>query len=302
MRSDAVIATGRSDYPNQVNNVLCFPYIFRGALDVGATTINEEMKLAVVQALADLAMAPVPDKVATAYGGQLLSFGPDYLIPKPFDLRLILELPVAVARAAMETGVATRPIEDFAAYSEQLSKFVFRTRMVMKPIVEQARSKRKRVIYAEGEEERVLRAVQMVLDDGLAEPILIGRRRWVQKRIDTLGLALKIDKDFQLIDPFDHRYYEECWQAYHRLRERYGVDPSEARIRINTRTTVLGAMLVRLGYADVMLCGIIGSYQGHLQRVIEVLGFAQRCAYSGGHAIVAYRQGQSVSVRHQCES
>ncbi len=275
VRPDAVIATGRSDYPNQVNNVLCFPYIFRGALDVGATTINEEMKLAAVQALADLTMAPVPDKVASAYGGQLLSFGPDYLIPKPFDLRLILELPVAVARAAMDSGVASRPIQDFDAYRDKLSKFVYRTRMVMKPIFERAKSDRKRVIYAEGEEERVLRAVQMVLEQDLAEPILIGRRRWVENRINSLGLKLKIDQDFQLIDPFNHVHYEECWRAYHRLRERYGVDPSKARIRINTRTTALGAMLVHLGYADVLLCGIVGSYQGHLQRVVEIMGLRE---------------------------
>lgn len=276
VRPDAIIATGRSDYPNQVNNVLCFPYLFRGALDVVATTINEEMKLAVVKALADIALEEPPEEVVTAYGGQALSFGPEYLIPKPLDSRLIMELPVAVAKAAMDSGVATRPIADLKAYREQLSKFVYRTGVAMKPVFERAQTDPRRVVYAEGEEERVLRAVQTVIDDGLARPILIGRRDRVLNRITKLGLRMQVDQDFQLIDPFDNPYYEECWQGYHRLLERHGVDPNMARIRVNTRTTVLGAMLVRLGHADVMLCGTIGRYHRHLDHVIEILGPAEK--------------------------
>lgn len=272
VRPDAIIATGRSDYPNQVNNVLCFPYLFRGALDVGATTINEAMKLAAVQALADLAMVPPSDDVAVAYAGQNLNFGPEYLIPKPFDTRLMQTLPVAVAKAAMDSGVATRPIEDFHAYQERLSQQVFRSGMAMKPVIETARTRRKRVLYAEGEEARVLRAVQVVIDDGIAEPVVIGRRKWVERRIEELALRIRPDKDFELIDPFNHAYYEECWQFYHQLMERHGVDPSDARIRINTRTTVLAATLLRLGHADSMLCGVMGTYQNHLNHVINILG------------------------------
>jgi len=277
VRPDAIVATGRSDYPNQVNNVLCFPYIFRGALDVGATTINDAMKLACVRALADLAMAPFSDndEIAAAYSDQALRFGPDYLIPKPFDPRLMLRLPIAVARAAMDSGVATRPIGDFKAYHEQLNQYVFRSGMIMRPMIERAKTDPKRVIYAQGEEVRVLRAVQVVIEDGLAKPILIGRPQRVEERIKELGLHIQVDRDFQLIDPFNNPYYHQCWEEYHRLRERYGVDPSSARIRVNTRVTVLGALLVRLGYADVMLCGITGSYRRHLDHVMDVLGLAE---------------------------
>ncbi len=273
-RPDAIIATGRSDYPNQVNNVLCFPYIFRGALDVGATGINEEMKLACVRALADLAMRPASDtdELAAAYGDQSLSFGPDYLIPKPFDPRLMLELPVAVARAAMNSGVATRPIEDCRTYQQRLSQYVYRSGMVMRPVFDRAKSDPKRVLYAQGEEPRVLRAVQVVIDEGIAKPIVIGRRGRVAERLEELGLYIKIDKDFDLIDPLDNPYYEEAWQEYHRLRERYGVDPGSARIRINTRATVLGAILVHMGYADVMLAGIVGEYKAHLEHIVSILG------------------------------
>ncbi|MGF1526260.1 MAG: NADP-dependent malic enzyme [Candidatus Competibacterales bacterium] len=274
VRDDAIIATGRSDYPNQVNNVLCFPYMFRGALDVGATTINEAMKLAMVDALAELATRPVDEDVAAAYGAKRLQFGPDYLIPKPFDNRLMVELPQAVARAAMASKVATRPIEDFAAYRARLGDYVDRTNLAMRPIFDQAKADPKRVVYAEGEEERVLRAVQVVLEEQTAVPIVIGRRDWVAKRLEKTGLGLRIDRDFQLIDPFDNPHYSECWQAYHSLRERFGVDPSAARIRINTRPTVLGAMLVRLGYADALLCGTIGSYWDHLRHVKETVGLS----------------------------
>jgi malate dehydrogenase (oxaloacetate-decarboxylating)(NADP+) len=278
VRPDAIIATGRSDYPNQVNNVLCFPYIFRGALDVGATTINEAMKLACVHALAHLAMTPPSDEddvMAMAYGDQTLHFGPDYLIPKPFDPRLVIELPMAVARAAMESSVATRPIRDFKAYQQQLSQYVFRSGMVMRPLIERAKADPRRIIVAAGEEVRVLRAVQVAIDDGLVtEPILIGRPQRVQERLRELGLHIQIDRDFQLLDPFNNPHYHECWMEYHRLRERYGVDPSDARIRVNTRVTVLGALLLRLGYGDVLLCGITGRYHRHLEHVAEVLGLA----------------------------
>ncbi|MCP3869258.1 MAG: NADP-dependent malic enzyme [Gammaproteobacteria bacterium] len=271
-RPDAIVATGRSDYPNQVNNVLCFPYLFRGALDVGATTINEEMKMATVEALADMTMQQASENVAKAYIGEELSFGPEYLIPKPFDTRLILDLPVAVARAAMKSGVATRPIADFDAYREQLGRIVFRTGTAMRPVFECAKADPKRVIYAEGEEDRVLRAVQVVVDEGLAHPILIGRRTRVLAGIQRLGLPIKEDEHFELIDPFDNPRYEECWQAYHRLARRRGIDPSVARIRVNTRPTVLAAILLQLGYADAMVCGTVGRYDRHLKFVMNVLG------------------------------
>ena len=278
VRPDAIIATGRSDYPNQVNNVLCFPYIFRGALDVGATIINEAMKLACVQALAHLAMTPPSDEddvMALAYGDQTLQFGPEYLIPKPFDPRLIVELPLAIARAAMDSGVATRPIKDFETYRQQLSQYVFRSGMLMRPLIERTKAAPKRVIFSAGEEVRVLRALQVAIEDGLVtEPIVVGRPQRVEERIQELGLHIRSDRDFQLIDPFHNPYYHECWTEYHRLRERHGVDPSDARIRVNTRVTVLGALLLRLGYGDTLLCGITGRYHRHLEHVMEVLGLA----------------------------
>jgi malate dehydrogenase (oxaloacetate-decarboxylating)(NADP+) len=271
-RPDAIIATGRSDFPNQVNNVLCFPYLFRGALDVGATTINEEMKMATVRALADMTMHHASDNVAVAYVGEELNFGPEYLIPKPFDTRLMLELPVAVARAAMESGVATRPIKDFRAYREQLERHVFRTGSVMRPVFERSKADPRRVIYAEGEDERVLRAVQVVVDEGLAKPILIGRRDRVLGAIEKLRLSIRVEEHFELIDPFDNPHYERCWQAYHEKCRRRGIDPSVARIRVNTRPTVLAAILLHLGHADAMLCGTVGRYDRHLKFVLDILG------------------------------
>jgi malate dehydrogenase (oxaloacetate-decarboxylating)(NADP+) len=271
-RPDAIIATGRSDYPNQVNNVLCFPYIFRGALDVGATTINEAMQLACVRALAELAREPDSQEETAAYGDQPLSFGPEYLIPKPFEPRLLLTLPLAVARAAMDSGVATRPIRDFSAYHAQLSQRVYRSGLVMRPLFDRAKTDRKRVLYAQGEEERVLWATQAVLDDGLATPILIGRRWRVEQRIAELGLRIRPDRDFELVDPQNNPYYEDCWQEYHRLCGRQGVDPSKARIRVNTRATVIGALLLRLGHADALLCGLIGGYPDHVEYVLDIIG------------------------------
>ncbi|MBW7851271.1 MAG: NADP-dependent malic enzyme [Rhodospirillales bacterium] len=282
VRPDAVIATGRSDYPNQVNNVLCFPYIFRGALDVGATEINEEMKLAAVHALAELAFAESDERVAAAYGGQQLSFGPEYLIPKPFDPRLIVKVAPAVARAAMETGVATRPIADFAAYREGLEQFVFVSGLVMKPVFDRARRAPQRIVYAEGEERRVLRAVQVVADEGLAKPILVGRREVVARRIDELDLRLRIDRDFELVDPDDDPRYNEYWRLYHGIMERSGVSPDYARTVVRTRNTVIAALMLRREEADGMICGTIGRYDRHLRHVLDVVGLRP-----GAHAASA---------------
>ncbi|HVJ55452.1 MAG TPA: NADP-dependent malic enzyme [Aliidongia sp.] len=271
-RPDAIIATGRSDYPNQVNNVLCFPYLFRGALDCGATVINEAMKIACVEALSDLALAEPSDVVAAAYGDQSLLFGPDYIIPKPFDPRLITTLAPAVAKAAMDSGVATRPIEDFAAYRQRLSQFVFRSGLVMKPVFDRARQEPKRLAYAEGEDERVLRAVQTVIDEGLAKPIVIGRKDVVQRRIEKLSLHIRIGEHFELVDPEDDPRYHEYWTLYHQLLERKGVSPDHARNIVRTRTTVIAALMVARGEADAMLCGAVGSFDRHLRHVVDVLG------------------------------
>ena len=271
-RPDAIIATGRSDYPNQVNNVLCFPYLFRGALDCGATVINEAMKIACVEALADLALAEPSDVVAAAYGDQNLSFGPDYLIPKPFDPRLITTLAPAVAKAAMDSGVATRPIDDFDAYRQRLSQFVFRSGLVMKPVFDRARQDPRRLVYAEGEDERVLRAVQQVIDDNLAKPIVIGRREVVERRLQKLGLHSKLDKDFELVDPEDDPRFHEYWTLYHKLMERKGVSPDSARTLVRTRTSLIAALMVERGEADAMLCGAVGQFDRHLSHVVDVLG------------------------------
>ncbi|HEY3919523.1 MAG TPA: NADP-dependent malic enzyme [Stellaceae bacterium] len=271
-KPDAIIATGRTDYPNQVNNVLCFPFIFRGALDVGATTINEAMKLACVEALADLALAPPSDVVAAAYGDTMLTFGPDYLIPKPFDPRLILELAPAVAKAAMESGVATRPIEDFAAYRQRLTQFVFRSGLVMRPIFQRARSDPKRVVYAEGEDERVLRAVQQAVDEGLARPIIVARREVARRRIERLNLRFKLDQDVELVDPQDDPRYNDYSALYHQLMERKGISPDYARYLVRTRNPVIAALMVKRGEADAMLCGAVGQYERHLQHITDIIG------------------------------
>ncbi len=271
-REDAIIGTGRSDYPNQVNNVLCFPFIFRGALDVGATAINEAMKIACVHALADLAQQESSDIVASAYGDQGLSFGPDYLIPKPFDPRLIVQLAPAVAKAAMDTGVATRPIEDFETYRRQLERFVYRSGQVMRPMFERARERPMRIAYAEGEEERVLRAVQVALDEGLARPILIGRRDVVERRIEKLGLRIRIDGNVDLVDPQNDPRYNTYWQAYHDLMARSGVSPDRARTIVRTNTTVIAALMVHRGEADSMICGSVGPYRDHLNHVLCIAG------------------------------
>jgi malate dehydrogenase (oxaloacetate-decarboxylating)(NADP+) len=273
-RPDAIIATGRSDYPNQVNNVLCFPYIFRGALDVGATQINEEMKIACVKALADLAMAESSEIVANVYAGQELRFGPDYLIPKPFDPRLIVHLAPAVAKAAMDSGVATRPIADLEAYRQRLEQFVFRSGQVMRPVFDAARRDPRRVVYAEGEDERVLRAVQVAVDDGLAKPIVIGRARVVMKRIETLGLRIAPGKDVELCDPEGDPRFREYWQLYHALMERKGVTPGNARAVVRSDTTVIACLMLHRGEADAMLCGAVGPFQSHLKHVLDIVGKA----------------------------
>ncbi|ROR32821.1 NADP-dependent malic enzyme [Inmirania thermothiophila] len=272
VRPDAIIATGRSDYPNQVNNVLCFPFIFRGALDVGATTINEAMKIACVKAIANLALAEPSDIVVAAYGGQSLRFGPDYLIPKPFDPRLIVEIAPAVARAAMETGVATRPIEDFRAYRERLQQFVFKSGLVMKPIFECAKQDPKRIAFAEGEEPRVLQAVSQIVAEGLARPILIGRPSVIRSRIEQLGLRLVEGEHYELVNILDHPEYKSYWQQYHRIMERRGVSPDYARKIVRTRQTVIAALMVLRGAADALICGTTGRFHRHLKHVIDVLG------------------------------
>ncbi len=275
VRPDAIIATGRSDYPNQVNNVLCFPFLFRGALDVGATTINEEMKLACAGAIADLALAESSEIVATAYRGEELRFGPEYLIPKPFDPRLIAEIAPAVAKAAMASGVATRPITDFEAYDDKLSRFVFRSGLLMKPVFARASRERKRLVYAEGEDERVLRAVQVVVDEGLAEPVLVGRPEVVAMRLEGLGLRVRPGHGFELVNPGDDSRFREYWSLYHELMARDGVSPEAARTLVRTNTTVIAALMLRRGEAEAMICGTYGHYHEHLRHVLDVIGLAE---------------------------
>jgi malate dehydrogenase (oxaloacetate-decarboxylating)(NADP+) len=273
-RPDAIIATGRSDYPNQVNNVLCFPFIFRGALDVGATTINEEMKLATVKAIADLAMAETSEVVARAYGDDGQSFGADFLIPRPFDPRLILEIAPAVARAAMDSGVAARPIEDFDAYRQKLAEFVFRSGLTMKPIFDRARRDPRRVAYAEGEDERVLRAVQVALDEGIAKPVVVGRPEVIATRIKRLGLRMEAERDFEVINPESDPRFNAYSHAYHGMMERKGVSPDRARTAVRTNNTIIAALAVHLGDADAMICGVEGRYNFHLEFVRGIIGLA----------------------------
>jgi len=271
-RPDAIIATGRSDYPNQVNNVLCFPFIFRGALDVGATGINEAMKIAAVHAIADLATAEQSDIVAAAYGEQNVRFGSEYLIPRPFDPRLIVQIAPAVARAAMASGVATRPIENFGAYRDSLQQFVYNTGFLMKPLFAAAKQAPQRIVYAEGEDERVLRAVQVVVDEGLAKPILIGRPAVIERYIERHGLRIRPGVDFELINIESHPHYREYWQEYHRLTERRGVSVQYAKIEMRRRGTGIGAMAIHRGEADGMLCGTFGTHDLHLHYVDQILG------------------------------
>ena len=272
-RPDAVIATGRSDFPNQVNNVLCFPFIFRGALDVGATTINEAMKLACVHAIADLAMAEQSDIVASAYGEQNVAFGPEYLIPKPFDPRLIIKVAPAVAKAAMDSGVATRPIADLDLYAQQLNEFVYHSGLLMKPVFSAAKAAAKnRIALAEGEDERILRATQVIVDERLARPILIGRPAVIERRLERFGLRIKPGADFDLVNPENDPRYRDYWEEYHRLTERRGVSQHYAQIEMRRRLTLIGAMMMHRGAADGMLCGTFGTHALHLHYVDQVIG------------------------------
>jgi malate dehydrogenase (oxaloacetate-decarboxylating)(NADP+) len=274
-RPDCVIATGRSDYPNQVNNVLCFPFIFRGALDVGATTISDEMEIAAVHAIAELAQAETSEQVALAYGIESISFGPDYIIPRPFDPRLIARVAPAVAKAAMDSGVATRPIADLEAYRESLSQFVYHSGLIMKPLFSAAKSSPRRVVYVEGEDERVLRASQIVVDEGLAKPVLVGRPQVMEQRLQRLGLRIRPGKEFELVNPESDPRYRDYWSTYHQLTERKGVTPDFARVEMRRTTTLIGAMMMYKGEAEAMLCGTSGAFAMHLHFIDAVIGLRQ---------------------------
>jgi malate dehydrogenase (oxaloacetate-decarboxylating)(NADP+) len=277
VRDDAVIATGRSDYPNQVNNVLCFPFIFRGALDVGATTITREMEIAAIHAIARLAQEEANDQVATAYGGEALAFGAEYLIPKPFDPRLMMRIAPAVAQAAMESGVATRPIDDLAVYRETLAQFVYHSGTFMKPIFAAAKRAamgggKSRIAFAAGEDERVLRAVQVIIDERLARPIIIGRPAVIERRIERFGLRLVAGQDFELVNPESDPRYRDYWESYHRMTARKGVTESYAKLEMRRRHTLIGAMMVAKGDADGLICGLFGTTDLHLHYIDQVIG------------------------------
>ncbi|BAR60959.1 malate dehydrogenase (oxaloacetate-decarboxylating)(NADP+) [Bradyrhizobium diazoefficiens] len=272
VRPDAIIGTGRSDYPNQINNVLCFPFIFRGALDCGATTINEEMKLATVRALADLAMAEVPEVVATAYKGEELRFGRNYLIPKPFDPRLIEMIAPAVAKAAADTGVARRPIVDMDAYRQKLSRFVYQSGNAMQPVFSVAKGSGKSLVLAEGEDERVLRAAQVIADERIAKPLLLGRPATIEQHIKAFGLRLRPGQDCEIIDPHDAQVYSKCADVYHARRKRDGVSAALALSETRSNATVLASILLERGIGDAMLCGVIGRTADHLAAIKNVIG------------------------------
>ncbi len=269
---DAIIATGRSDFPNQVNNVLCFPFIFRGALDVGATEINDEMQIACVDGIAEMARMTTSAEAAAAYKGEQLTFGPDYLIPKPFDPRLVGVVSSAVAQAAMKSGVAKRPLEDINAYRSKLNQTVFKSALLMKPVFEHARAASRRIVFAEGEDERVLRAAQSVLDETTEKPILIGRPDVVNARCERLGLTVRPDRDFELVNPQNDARYREYWETYHAIMARRGVTPDLARAIMRTNSTVIGSVMVHKGDADSMICGTFGEYRWHLNYIKQILG------------------------------
>ena len=277
-RPDVIIATGRSDYANQVNNVLCFPFIFRGALDVGATRITEEMKLACVKAIAAMAEEEVSNEVAMAYPGHELAFGPEYLIPKPFDPRLITIIAPAVAQAAMDSGVATRPIADMAAYKEKLKEFIYQTGVGMRAVFTAAKQgPSTRIVYPDGEDERVLRAAQIILEERLTRPVLIGRPDVITARLEKIGSKLRVGEHFEVVNPNSDERFKECWTSYHQLMKRSGVTVDIAKQRLRQDNTIIGAMLVRLGYADGMICGLSGRFAHHLRQVEEVIGKAPGC-------------------------
>ncbi|MFC4671233.1 NADP-dependent malic enzyme [Seohaeicola nanhaiensis] len=269
---DAIIATGRSDFPNQVNNVLCFPFIFRGALDVGATEINDEMEIACIDGIAQLARATTSAEAAAAYRGEQLTFGADYLIPKPFDPRLMAVVSTSVARAAMETGVATRPIEDLDAYAAKLKQTVFRSALLMRPVFDAARAASRRIVFTEGEDERVLRAAQAILEETTETPILIGRPEVIEQRCERFGLDVRPGRDFELVNPENDPRYYDYWSSYHEVMQRRGVTPDLAKAVMRTNTTAIGAIMVHRGDADSMICGTFGEYRWHLNYVTQVLG------------------------------
>ncbi|GAB3192758.1 NADP-dependent malic enzyme [Hydrogenophaga aquatica] len=292
-RPDCIIATGRSDYPNQVNNVLCFPYIFRGALDCGATTITEEMKMACVRQIADLAKSETSDEVAAAYVGQDLSFGPDYIIPKPFDSRLILKIAPAVAQAAADSGVATRPITDMEAYKESLGRFVYQTGILMRPVFNAAKAlpaNKKRVAYADGEDERALRAAQMAIDEGIATPILIGRPAVIAARIQKAGLRLRLGVDVENVNPEDDPRFRQYWEHYHGMMKRNGATPEVAKAAVRRSNTIIGSLMVSLGDADALICGLVGTYTTHLERIDSILGLKKGVSnYAAVNALMTDR-------------
>jgi len=291
-RPDAMICTGRSDFPNQVNNVLCFPYIFRGALDCGATTINEEMKMAAVNAIASLAREEVSDVVARAYSGETPIFGPNYLIPSPFDPRLILRIAPAVAKAAADTGVAARPIQDFDAYLDQLNRFVWRSGFVMKPLFATAKSaEKKRVIFAEGENERVLRAVQVLLDEQIAKPTLIGRPSVIEARLKRFGIRLRPNEDFTVVNPEDDPRYREYVDDYFALVGRAGINPDAARTLVRTNNTIIGALSVKRGEADALICGLEGRYDSHLRHIRQIIGMRAGASTLSGLSLLISQRG-----------
>jgi malate dehydrogenase (oxaloacetate-decarboxylating)(NADP+) len=288
VRPDVIMGTGRTDYPNQVNNVLCFPFIFRGALDVGATTITREMEVAAVHAVAELARQEQSDIVATAYGIQDLAFGPEYLIPKPFDPRLIVQIAPAVAKAAMDSGVAKRPIEDMDAYRQHLQQFVYHSGTLMKPIFSAARKvpmENKRIVFAEGEEERVLRAVQLVVDEKLASPILIGRPGVIAHRIERFGLRLREGVDFAIVNPEHDERFRDYWETYYKLMARKGVTPQYAKLEMRRRSTLIGAVMIHKGEADGMICGTVSNTAAHLRYIDQVIG-GTNCLYAAMNGLV----------------
>ena len=297
-RPDCIIATGRSDYPNQVNNVLCFPFIFRGALDVVATSITEEMKMACVKAIAALARAEQNDEVAMAYPGEALEFGPEYIIPKPFDPRLILQIAPAVAQAAADSGVATRPITDMAAYRQKLNSFVYHSGQLMGPLFDQAAQDPKRVIYADGEDERVLRAVQAVIDEGLAKPILIGRPSVIEMRVQKFGLRLKAGENIEIVNPESDSRFTETWTEYYKITGRDGVTPEVAKAMVRKHNTLIGALLVRRGDADAMLCGVGSRYDNQLRYIDEVLGQTPGQTYAALNVLMLPGQTLFITDTH----
>jgi malate dehydrogenase (oxaloacetate-decarboxylating)(NADP+) len=301
-RPDAMICTGRSDYPNQVNNVICFPYIFRGALDVSASAINEEMKLAAVHAIASLAQEPPSDVVAKAYGGQSRLYGKDSLIPSPFDPRLILRIAPAVAKAAMDSGVARKPITDFAAYRDRLSRFVFRSGFIMKPLMEAARKDPKRVIYADGEDERVLSAIQTMRDEKIAFPIVIGRPDVIRTRLQRYGLTIKAGEDFEIVDPEDDPRYRDYVTTYVQAAGRSGITPDSARLLVRTNPTIIGAIALRRGDADALICGIIGGFHKRLRSIREIVGLMPNASDFSAMSMLITNKGPlfitDTQVRH----